>query len=509
MIITFDIERHDKHINFSIGLFIFYCSTKRVNKKFKMSSLHSLLYRDSLFQGCPDEGGDLYNTSYVNEHFGKGKPFDNICSIQFPTNTNDVPNFIKKSFVTRPTVLQSLMSSDRFKTKFLEKYPMFRGIQWDGICVAGGAVCSILHDTPTSDVDVFMYNNNGNKTDMSIRIQMFLEHITKYFCAWKCDYTVKKGGCVVTLENTTSTHSEKFKIQLITVNYKSISHILHEFDTYVSAVAFTGNDVFYTVLSAYCNLNKCNIVSHSKMTRSYIGRLQKYFDRGFKLIIPAVKNASIKDEANVTFRHFTLTNVVNFATGHYWCDSLENTFVLMNKTKNNPSSLYHSYDLKEFNCLKFDCNSKYDFINYLLTLNVTFEDLEKKQMFSLFNTVCWKGSPTTAELMNPLKFLVYDLNILIYDKRKYIGMNSLVEMDPVLLTTLLNYFRNQKGRYDNDAQFENAMHDKMKNLSSLLKKLKNEYAKHVAIDKVYDPSTVFEKMEITASDFYGAVFLDS
>jgi len=85
----------------------------------------------------------------------------------------------------------------------------------------------------------------------------------------------------------------------------------------------------------------------------------------------------------------------------------------------------------------------------------------------------------------------------------------LVEMDPVLLTTLLNYFRNQKGRYDNDAQFENAMHDKMKNLSSLLKKLKNEYAKHVAIDKVYDPSTVFEKMEITASDFYGAEFLVS
>lgn len=52
---------------------------------------------------------------------------------------------------------RAMMSSEAFRKKFFEKYPIFKSINWNNICLAGGSLIDVLRGLPVNDFDFFFY----------------------------------------------------------------------------------------------------------------------------------------------------------------------------------------------------------------------------------------------------------------------------------------------------------------------------------------------------------------
>jgi hypothetical protein len=81
-------------------------------------------------------------------------------------------------------------------------------------------------------------------------------------------------------------------IQIILRYYSSISEVLHGFDLGSSAVGYDGHTVYFTSLGKFSYEMMCNIIDTTRRSLTYERRLEKYFNRGFDIILP---NLSMKD----------------------------------------------------------------------------------------------------------------------------------------------------------------------------------------------------------------------
>ncbi len=102
-----------------------------------------------------------------------------------------------------------------------------------------------------------------------------------------------------------------YKFQIILRLYNTISEILHGFDLGSCAVGFDGTTVFLTTLGKFCYEHMCNIVDVSKKSESYEARLEKYFSRGFNIILSKLNTDILKR----TYFKYGLSEVC--ATPHF------------------------------------------------------------------------------------------------------------------------------------------------------------------------------------------------
>lgn len=84
--------------------------------------------------------------------------------------------------------------------------------------------------------------------------------------------------------------------QVIFRLYKSKSEILHGFDLGPSAVGFDGTTVFLTALGKLSYENRIIVVDTTRRSTTYEYRIQKYFKRGFELVLPELNIASLPTE---------------------------------------------------------------------------------------------------------------------------------------------------------------------------------------------------------------------
>lgn len=84
--------------------------------------------------------------------------------------------------------------------------------------------------------------------------------------------------------------------QVIFRLYKSKSEILHGFDLGPSAVGFDGTSVFLTALGKLSYENRIIVVDTTRRSTTYEYRIQKYFRRGFELVLPELNIASLPTE---------------------------------------------------------------------------------------------------------------------------------------------------------------------------------------------------------------------
>lgn len=90
------------------------------------------------------------------------------------------------------------------------------------------------------------------------------------------------------------------KYQIIHRLYKDKEEILHGFDIGSSSVGFDKENIYFTELSKFSYEYGCNIVDTSRRSTSYEHRLQKYFQRGFDIILPYFDINKVSDELYIT-----------------------------------------------------------------------------------------------------------------------------------------------------------------------------------------------------------------
>ncbi|ARA71908.1 hypothetical protein BNJ_00066 [Kaumoebavirus] len=191
-----------------------------------------------------------------------------------------------------------------FITKFYEKYPYLRNVNLENILVAGGCVSGLLTGNSYDDVDFFFYGLSAEEA--KIKLQYLLTAIPtaiveteivkakeaeekkqNYFTRfYPADVSaVRNNNCVtLRLEHGFPT------IQFILRVYPNLGDILHSFDLGSSAVGFdkTSSKIYFTTLSKFTYEVSANIIDTTRRSTTYEGRLVKYFEKGFDIILPSL-----------------------------------------------------------------------------------------------------------------------------------------------------------------------------------------------------------------------------
>jgi hypothetical protein len=178
-----------------------------------------------------------------------------------------------------------------FKVEFFDRYPELNGMDFSNLLVAGGAVGSCVLDSfrDPSDVDFFVYGLTVGEADLRVRKwldELFIGiHVATRKLKIGNNY-VSTDVNVVRNNNTISVTVRERKYQIIFRLYVSKSEILHGFDLGSSAIGFTGEDVILTSLGKFSYERTCNVVDHTRRSTTYEKRLEKYFTRGFNIVLP-------------------------------------------------------------------------------------------------------------------------------------------------------------------------------------------------------------------------------
>ena len=212
-------------------------------------------------------------------------------------------------------------STNEFEVAFYKKYPWIKGMDMSNLLIAGGAVGNIINkgykNTTSSytkrgymdsDIDFFIYGLTTEEANKRVRqwireiiigydyykrnkIYYFKkkeseeegeseEEEKEYFfkCNFKCKLARNNNMIFVEIGN--------YRFQIILRLYKTISEILHKFDLGSSSVGYDGKSVYLTTLGKFCYEHMCNVVDISKKDLCYEVRLEKYFKRGFNIVLP-------------------------------------------------------------------------------------------------------------------------------------------------------------------------------------------------------------------------------
>ena len=202
---------------------------------------------------------------------------------------------------------------NQFQALFVKQYSTyFSGVNFDNILIAGGCVTGVLLQQQrvlNNDVDIFIYGLNEKQANLKIKqlIQQIYQSyknnlLSKYL---KKINTEGQNRQSLTNEEIATVLAENpdinnirnryclslefdhgQKIQIIFRLYRSISEILHGFDLGSSAIGYDGKQVYFTSLSRFSYEYLANIVDTTRRSTTYEHRLEKYYSRGFQIILP-------------------------------------------------------------------------------------------------------------------------------------------------------------------------------------------------------------------------------
>ena len=210
----------------------------------------------------------------------------------------DLPTLVNKNFDYNKSV-KLCNNADEFKKKFYEKYPFLNGLDMNNLFVAGGSIGNIVKPTnsrSSSDVDFFIYGLSVEEANERIGqwVNNVLNCAKKYVDSRDADEKYKPGydqtlDCeMIRNNNTLLIKICGSSLQLIFRLYKSKSEVLHGFDLGSSAIGFDGNNVYVTSLGKFCYEHSCNIIDSTRRSTTYEHRLEKYFKRGFNIVLPSL-----------------------------------------------------------------------------------------------------------------------------------------------------------------------------------------------------------------------------
>lgn len=151
------------------------------------------------------------------------------------------------------------------------------------ILLAGGAVARTLcNNSQFSDLDLFFYGSHWTTENALEKIKEIEDIIRQSF---PHKFSISANANVYNIQIHVETHLV-LKIQFILRIYNNKSEILHGFDLPSSAVAYDGNQIYFTQLASMCYLLGINPYIPERKSPSYASRLNKYSRMGFNITIP-------------------------------------------------------------------------------------------------------------------------------------------------------------------------------------------------------------------------------
>jgi hypothetical protein len=220
----------------------------------------------------------------------------------------------KKYGMDQQTLFQEkIVSKEVFMKTITDKIPILKhGLNLSNVLIAGGFVSDcLLNKDRSKDVDMFIYGL-ATQEEATARVHKLVNDIIDLNAAYKKKKKEEqrrsskdsKKSYMSDDDESETTHTESVfpkairhqhclnlecegvDYQIIFRLYKTKSEILHGFDLGSSAVGFDGKDVLFTSLSKFSYENIANIIDPSRRSTTYEKRLEKYYQKGFRIILP-------------------------------------------------------------------------------------------------------------------------------------------------------------------------------------------------------------------------------
>ena len=209
------------------------------------------------------------------------------------------------------------MSTAAFCTTFFAHYPALQGMDWSNVAVRGGAVVDILLGRTPADLDFFIYGMETNEGFVR-RAGELLEFLLQAErasvearnaerkkeaeeAAKSCRFNPSGGGfkaasisikgirkgCVCSVWSA----SVKAPVQIVLTSYGSLEAVVQGADMDVCGATFDGQRVLVTAAGRWSLENLAIRVPDGQYPQA--ARLQKYFDKGFDLVLPGLDVAKL------------------------------------------------------------------------------------------------------------------------------------------------------------------------------------------------------------------------
>ncbi len=183
---------------------------------------------------------------------------------------------------------ERLLNLKEFNAEILLKYPSLKCINWNNLLLAGGSCCEIIndnyHSTEKKDLDFFIYGlteEEGYKKINEFIGQIIDYHRVNHTSTYKFYYKIFRNNNVMTIVIEGS-----ISYQLIFRIYDTKADILYSFDLDSSAIGYDGVAVYMTKRGKFACDYRCNILDVNLQSYTYEYRLNKYFKRGYSIIMP-------------------------------------------------------------------------------------------------------------------------------------------------------------------------------------------------------------------------------
>jgi hypothetical protein len=280
---------------------------------------------------------------------------NHLDDLHFDNSYNyGLPTLVNKNDYDRAKVAHRTSSS--FKEAFYNDFPLLKSVNLSNILISGGSIGHYLTNKTKhhGDIDCFFYGLS--KEEANSRIREFIHDLfvaqeekeleeerakqvnrpqgqkvqanpsiannkpkkvvkilTTYQdededsqsieedlqeCVEIKDKDVKDFKCKAEVKMVRSRSGLSIEIagqiyQIIFRLYKSKSEILHGFDLGPSAVGFDGNTVYLTNLGKLSYEYRIMVLDTTRRSTTYEHRIQKYFHRGFELVLPNMDVAKL------------------------------------------------------------------------------------------------------------------------------------------------------------------------------------------------------------------------
>jgi len=202
------------------------------------------------------------------------------------------------------------MTSSSFADTFFVHYPALKEMNWDNLAIRGGAIVDVLLGRTPTDLDLFMFGLESPETcvDKAREVLKFLLRAEKASVEEKNKEAKRRAiqhgysdpavqtmsikavrkGCVVTVWVDVL----KCPIQIVLCNYSTFEEVVRGVDLSVSGASFDGSTVWVSEAGKWALENMAIRVG----TEDYFpnaARLQKYFDKGFDIVLPGLDVAKL------------------------------------------------------------------------------------------------------------------------------------------------------------------------------------------------------------------------
>lgn len=336
-------------------------------------SIYEILSIDKQFRytGITDND-DLYTINTLRSD----------CSLNY-----DFPTLVSRQFDYNQSI-KLCNNIDDFKAKFYEQYPLLKGLDMTNMLIAGGSVGETIKKNTDRygskcDVDFFIYGLSLEEANVRVKkwIDDLISCAKAYVLSQKDEKTSKKINYDYELKcemirnnNTLLINILNKSIQLIFRLYKSKSEVLHGFDLGSSAVGFDGDQVYLTSLGKFCYEHSCNIIDTSRRSTTYEYRLEKYFNRGFNIVLPSLNIAQLRKEY-FQFRLNEACILPHFIFSY--SDIVGNKIVVDNfYNKYSETSDYKLEDINEYNSFQMNLYNIVNDVDYFYYTSSSIDDIE-------------------------------------------------------------------------------------------------------------------------------------